>query len=280
MHRSKRRCVENEVQRPRDSRHDDCDPLYTVMENVHKYSKDDPISTPLSATTLDYLNRIGITELLDQDLRPTFIIDLEDLAAREKGILRPVYCNPLLHTSRSLQELVLRKACGLVDGEELDGENDEEYKEFVSWAFQPVAAQARDASLLCTVFDSICWMNSTLRNRWRVVSGNSYALLPENKANAHTPSFLGHRRVEIHKSYTDHGLDFEGLVRVRESQFGGEACWEVSKEYPSLSAHMQLVLKTNWAATSFGAMETWSPQLHRLCNLLFAEPIPSILFVS
>lgn len=168
----------------------DRDLFHGAMDAAHECSKGEPIPTsfdPPFSEVLESLNQIGIIDLLDQDLRPTFIIDLESMVSQQERILRPVYCNPLLHTSRSLQELVLGTACVLINKEGADEGIDEAYREFVSWASQPVAAQARDASLLSLVYKGICWTTSTLRDRWRVVAGNNYALLPEESENAVGP---------------------------------------------------------------------------------------------
>src|ERR1700760_1265685 len=82
--------------------------------------------------TLHELNSLDIRELLDQDSRPTLVIDLDPDEQDPVGadIIRPVFCNSALRLHERLLDDVVGKHLGTAS-------NDRErslFNDFKSWA--------------------------------------------------------------------------------------------------------------------------------------------------
>ncbi|KAL9110587.1 MAG: hypothetical protein Q9227_004945 [Pyrenula ochraceoflavens] len=118
------------------------------------------------------LDALGIREILDADSRPTFIIDLNperNLYARAKGI-RPVFCNAALCLHERLLDTILRDN----SYEELDHQEKQVYQAFINWATSVTTHDdSRDVFPLTFHFAELLWTGSTVRKRWRLISGNS-----------------------------------------------------------------------------------------------------------
>ncbi|WPH02699.1 Hypothetical protein R9X50_00556500 [Acrodontium crateriforme] len=110
------------------------------------------------------LNDVGMWEIFDQDCRPTFVIDLDpDLdepAPTDK--LAPLFGNTALTTYELLWDAV-RGA----------GTSDAAYTGFRSWATsRSKFDDSGDVFPVTHVFHGMLWTGSTVRKRWRLISGN------------------------------------------------------------------------------------------------------------
>jgi PAS domain S-box-containing protein len=111
------------------------------------------------------LQGIGVVELLDQDERPTFIIDLNDPANFDDGPLHLLYANDALRTAPALLALLQAGPAGL-------GDNDEFFK-FKAWAVSLLLHDQKVASAATSSFkySGFPWTRSTLQRRFRVIRG-------------------------------------------------------------------------------------------------------------
>ncbi|KAF2215609.1 hypothetical protein CERZMDRAFT_34403 [Cercospora zeae-maydis SCOH1-5] len=82
--------------------------------------------------TIGMLNSVGITELLDQDERPTFIVDLGDGTNYGPGSLHLMFSNPALKAHEGLQALI----SGMAPAEMSPGVKT--YIQFKSWLLSAV----------------------------------------------------------------------------------------------------------------------------------------------
>ncbi|KAH8883669.1 hypothetical protein GQ53DRAFT_752891 [Thozetella sp. PMI_491] len=118
------------------------------------------------------LQGVGVIELLEQDDRPTFIIDLSHSDNMKPGPLQLLYSNAALRASGSLHELLF------VDGS--DPDRSTEYSRFKAWILSFVNKDSNKESLdMCLgslSYGGISWTCSTIRKRFRVVSGNVSAV--------------------------------------------------------------------------------------------------------
>jgi PAS domain S-box-containing protein len=138
--------------------------------------------------SLDGQMDFGVEELLDADSRPTFVIDLdpdEDLLT-EANILLPVFCNAALQSYERLYDAILGKGglggfgeIGSGTGIAAHGEGEESpgeatgYAAFKSWATSVTTHDdSRDIFPLSCLFAGMLWTGSTVRQRWRLISGN------------------------------------------------------------------------------------------------------------
>jgi len=134
---------------------------------------EEPAVATKTPELLDELNAIGIRELLEHDSRPTFIIDLDpDLVAKDRpASLVPVFCNAALRTYEALIDVV----CGYAPVESLNVPANVSYDEFRTWAMSVTEFDdSRDVFPQSFFFGGKLWTGSTLRKRWRFISGNHY----------------------------------------------------------------------------------------------------------
>jgi len=114
------------------------------------------------------LQQIGITELLDQDDRPTFVIDLGNHANLEPGPLKIVFSNPALKFSHRILELVTGQTN--ISSPGLNATT--AFNEFKAWATSYVKNnQALDVPLPSFSYAGATWVCSTLRKQLRLIRG-------------------------------------------------------------------------------------------------------------
>jgi hypothetical protein len=112
------------------------------------------------------LNSIGIVELLEQDERPTFIIDLGDSSNYGPGPISPVFANSSLTTYDGLQGIV----SGTSPGEDSPGVKT--FLQFKAWMLNAtVGGESLNVCLPPFTFAGMTWSCSTLRKRLRIISG-------------------------------------------------------------------------------------------------------------
>jgi signal transduction histidine kinase len=122
--------------------------------------------------SVDALNSLGFRDILEQDSRPTFVIDLdpdEDFNGGAHAIA-PIWCNAALRTHESLLDAIL----GHFNREDYPSETDiKAHHEFKVWATGWTEFDdSRDVFPLTYVYSGILWTGSTVQKRWRLVSGN------------------------------------------------------------------------------------------------------------
>jgi len=233
--------------------------------------KDASITPSLSAARS--LQQIGFTDLLDQDLRPTFIIDLDDdTHDTPTAPLQPVFCNALLHVSRSLKSTILGFAPS-IDDSTVNSDGPHSYSEFACWARCTLEEQARDGSLLSINYYGILWKSSTVGERWRIISGTEF-----NSIAPYLSHFPGYQIADMPASFTTGGLSVDGLVKLRKSFFDTKYDFTRSPTTHNLPPHLQLFLSIDWSSTPLGPINSWSSELRHLCNIVTADINPAVLF--
>jgi hypothetical protein len=119
---------------------------------------------------LEELNAIAITEILDHDSRPTFILDLDpDLdTVVNPDKLSQIFCNTSLQLYDRLLDAIAGQA--LIDSSESSSNS---YTDFTSWAKSVTKHDdSKDIFPLSFLYSGILWTGSTIRKRWRLISGN------------------------------------------------------------------------------------------------------------
>ncbi|KAH6685941.1 aerobic respiration control sensor protein arcB [Plectosphaerella plurivora] len=146
-----------------------------VLLPVHDTSGDLDTDRRDSLAELDSIN---LTEVLDADARPTFIVDLdpdEGITIGAKRIV-PIFCNAALRLHEKLYDAVLGRAdpSGLTSDPDTEGDAvTVAYEDFSVWATGVTKFDSsRDVFPLSFEFRGMLWTGSTVRQRWRLVSGN------------------------------------------------------------------------------------------------------------
>ncbi|CAP67441.1 uncharacterized protein PODANS_1_24440 [Podospora anserina S mat+] len=126
----------------------------------------------------------SIKEVLDADSRPTFVLDLDpddplpitpidttgSPTTRAK-VLLPVFCNAALRLYEQLYDgLIGLDAQGLPPEQE---PQDASFDEFKRWATGVTTHDdSKDVFPLSFLYGDLLWTGSTVRKRWRLISGN------------------------------------------------------------------------------------------------------------
>ncbi|KAF2170084.1 hypothetical protein M409DRAFT_64452 [Zasmidium cellare ATCC 36951] len=111
------------------------------------------------------LNSVGIIELLEQDERPTFIVDLGDSTNYGPGPLQLVFCNVSLRSYEGMQSLV----CGTTPQ---DSPGPKTFLQFKSWLLSAaVGGESLNVCLPPFNYATMTWSCSTVRKRFRIISG-------------------------------------------------------------------------------------------------------------
>ena len=116
------------------------------------------------------LNQVGVIDILEQDERPTFIIDLGNHANFELGHLRIIYANTSLRATNGL----LDQVTGQFDDDLLDLASMTSFNEFKAWSTSYVKNnEAMDVNLPSFVYVGARWTCCSLKKRLRLIRANS-----------------------------------------------------------------------------------------------------------
>jgi hypothetical protein len=153
--------------------------LTNIPGNLSSFERTsfDRRSTPRSPDPNNKLNSgmqilytVGIVELLEQDERPTFIIDVADPTNFIPGPLQLVFANASLRAHDAILEMIAGKPD--LESPGIGVTND--FPEFKAWALSFVKnGESLDICLPSFIYGGITWTCSTLRKRLRLISGTS-----------------------------------------------------------------------------------------------------------
>ena len=111
-----------------------------------------------------------MVELLDQDERPSFIIDVKDSANFLPGVLCVVFSNVSLNADEGLLDMVTGRVDQVSPGVAVF----RQFTEFKAWATSFVQNhESLDISLPSFVYGGFTWSCKTLRKRLRLIAGIS-----------------------------------------------------------------------------------------------------------
>ncbi|KAJ4354374.1 uncharacterized protein N0V89_006109 [Didymosphaeria variabile] len=117
------------------------------------------------------LDAIGFREILDQDPRPTFVLDLDSDYLDYGGIktsIRPIFCNAAL----SLHDRLLDRITGSSTEDVQAESTPTSYLQFKSWVTSVSEFDdSRDVFPQTFLYEGMLWTGFTSRQRWRFVSG-------------------------------------------------------------------------------------------------------------
>lgn len=189
---------------------------WAAFENAGNSTRS-PENRPLPPV-LQLLQGASAIELLEQDERPTFVIDLHDSANLDDGALHIVFANASLRASPGV--------IGLITRDTTDPDHTADFSRFKAWIVSFVRNnESMDVCLPSLSYGGIGWTCSTLRRRFRIVSGNSAAVsitptspspitqassVLDQRARGHAPIRTSNSRKERPASEIDY---FGGVAR-------------------------------------------------------------------
>ncbi|KAI0121090.1 aerobic respiration control sensor protein arcB [Xylariales sp. AK1849] len=274
-------------------------------------------ATPMDIDTdrlrsLGEFDSLSVTEVLDQDSRPTFVIDLdpdEDAVVNASGIV-PVFCNSALRLHALLLDVVVGNGTAVEDPNIAPT-----YTDFRSWATGVTKFDdSKDVFPLSFLYSEMLWTGSTVGKRWRLISGNlwnpgiSVRELSITSAGgsraASEKSSLKPSVASTNESFTNTAMTTLPSARQQRLPYaqptatssGSTGCtsqtkkillaapekivadWTVPKPRGILPPHIAFARTVRWDATPLGPMEKWSAELRQTVNLVMSNPFPAALF--
>lgn len=275
-----------------------------------------PSLTPDARTLppgLQMLAGVHAIELIDQDERPTFLLDLGN--ANRPGL-------PILYYNQSLR-ISSNHILHLLSFDQDDSDAGTEFGQFKAWALGiHRTPDGRDLPAEHHQYGGITWTYSTLRKRFRFVSATSPIMpirpdtpipLMETPAvlnpapDIHSPStpttpeaavvdlpdYFGDARRKLSRG--DSISEGMGAVSMREvpiqqhpDEFTNEVLqaqsarpsfdWTRIPISDDLPEHIKFARSVDWGATSLGPIEDWSNELRAMSNLIMGSPHPAALY--
>lgn len=270
----------------------------------------------LISSELQDLQSVGVIELLDQDERPTFIIDLMDPSNFGPGPLKIIWRNAAMRAAVGVDELISKSAEDSVD-----------FSRFKAWTVSFVKEKrSMDVCLPSLSYGGISWTCSTVRNRFRFVSGNSAAvsITPTSPApiarassileqrsqgqtasrDTHTPgreralsdldyfgdaepdqALAASRRAhseprDLRDMRPDTPIVTTEDVYERDDPFNCPVSFDWTRivDTSSMLPHLQFARSRNWAATPLGPIESWPADLRTMSNMIMGSPHPAAMY--
>jgi hypothetical protein len=117
------------------------------------------------------LDQLSLKEILDQDSRPTFVIDL-DPDYPVGNTIQPIFCNAALRLHDQLLDSITGVANTNQPHKSPGGTTT--YDDFRTWATGVSRHnKSKDVFPLTLHYRALLWTGSTIRQRWRLISGNA-----------------------------------------------------------------------------------------------------------
>ena len=221
-------------------------------------------------TTMDTpaLSEIGLIELLECDSRPTFILDLERTHDPAHGLLHLAFSNPSLQRLPDILDPTLPRRNTLADEDDL-----EQYSDFEEWAISsPTYGHTADGSETPFIYQGLSWTPSTLRKRWRIVSG---AAIGRTDTTARSFLVLPSGPQQDGPDVGTAPIDAHEIKEERRLQATMHPTWV--DDLPA-SEHVQLFKSRDWSATALGPLETWPASLRQVTRILMADSRAASVF--
>lgn len=274
-----------------------------------------PDPRPILPQGLQVLHGIGVLELLEQDGRPSFLVDLSHSANGSRPGLPILYCNPALKQAPGLLRLL--------DPDHTDPGATALFHSFKSWATTNTFPDGADLPLEPTEYGGVVWTCSTLRRRFRFISGTGQAepaaslraaspdlmdtdlpigdtssLFPSpsqpttpvaeeiegngyfpsisRKSSQHEPEIL--RQADpVMDTDRRHPDDFTNQV-LQSQPVKSSFDWTRLPDEDSLPDHIRFARSIDWASTCLGPFEDWAHDLRAMSNLVMGSPHPAAMY--
>jgi PAS domain S-box-containing protein len=256
------------------------------------------------------LQGIGVVELLEQDERPTFIIDLNDPANFHPGPLHLLYANIALRTTPGLLQLL--------QFNQAEPRHSPEFSEFKAWAASLVGDKSGTAAAAQSApYAGFPWTFSTLRRRFRIIRGyqnmtfNTATSPSQTEASRPSPAaepspsrpwpeerpispgersdYFGRAEQKHPRSHSEPrsraGSTADTVIRPFDDLALSSPTLRTTFDWtripiddPGLSAHHRFARSIDWASTPLGPIESWPLELRIMSSMIMGSPHPAALY--
>jgi len=266
-----------------------------------------------SSESARLLSKIGVVEFLEQDPRPTFILNHLDKLYHPVAEFDIVYANLSLRSTPLLLDVIQN---GPEDGTQTDLDR------FHKWSTVPQSELETPDIDPVYMFAGIKWARSTLRGRVRLVSAMSnIGSMSIAQSSASSPKFTSKEYFErrhflsastglengagagvadpspkrdIHNkmqspqpispsSDMETGSPMQAILTGIPAQVPNEPGffdWTTIPLTDDLPRHIKFARSIDWGSTSLGPIEFWPSDLRQMCNLMMASPHPAAMYWS
>ena len=241
------------------------------------------------------LERLGLLQFLEKDIRPTFIVELKNCSSE---ILPLAFRNSALIARPDLMRSVTGRDLNKTGAPALRPNVG-----FRKW----LQGHGSTAGFL---FSNTIWSNTTVDNRWAIVSGVPYHVADSAgdysfvsgksgaRVQSHDTSWSNMERDNIDELVDSSGVVsslhasvqlpsesramLDNLVDSRSTEVDAEAS-PTSVKYDcvaptctKLTRHMEFFRNLDWASTALGPMEHWDSHIRQMVNLVMDDINPSV----
>ncbi|RBR11816.1 uncharacterized protein FIESC28_08855 [Fusarium coffeatum] len=263
---------------------------------------------------LQMLQGVGVIEFLEQDERPTFLIDLDNSANTGRAGLHILYYNASLRGAHEVLQYLS------VDKEDTSTETD--FGRFKSWIMTPLKSRGSTDGSSTHFYAGITWTLSTLRRRFRFVSAHAsfstprpnstLPLIDETVASetrsvgqsprmpvtpdaelVDAPDYFGDAE-PLDTNFDTRNPDVDAVMeggepRLHPDDFTNQVFqsqpaprsifdWTRIPVSDSLPPHIKFARSVDWAATPLGPIEDWPADLRSMSNLIMGSPHPAAMY--
>ena len=214
------------------------------------------------------LQDIGLIELLECDTRPTVILDLQPFQDFNDELLHPVFSNASFKRLPAILNPPQLTRHASADHEEL-----QLYANFKRWATSSTTYRhSTDGYTTPFHYRNLSWTCSTLRKRWRIISGCANCV--KDPYAGLLPSLSGASQ----EASQDLSTASTGLGAQKENGNSQASMYPAWVNQLPTSEHTQFFKSMDWSATALGPLETWSDSLRLLTRLLMSDSRAAALF--
>ncbi|CAK7567786.1 MAG: hypothetical protein SEPTF4163_005755 [Sporothrix epigloea] len=234
-----------------------------------------------------------LAELLNQDDRPTFVVDIIKTENDQASPLDIVFVNAALQSLPSVLDCVSGAGSVLQLADPIYGDIAAEFRE---WVFIPSAEP--NAKQEPVAFAGWRWSASTLRKRLRVIRAigtdntvplpspaepASSAILPRSisPSPSCTPDrfeYTAESAKEMDSGNPDTLRNMNPSLAPILLDAKPSFDWTRIAITDDMPAHLRFARSIDWSATPLGPIEQWSGDLRTIANLVMASPHPAALY--
>ncbi|KAF2440887.1 hypothetical protein P171DRAFT_465568 [Karstenula rhodostoma CBS 690.94] len=198
------------------------------------------------------LRGIGALDLIEHDPRPTFVIDNQE--TDETGIPVPSYWNTAFSEFDSEQTLNAFLKPALALNGTFAAMAPKGFAEFKDWIVGTDESATRSY-----VYCDYAWIKITVSKQWTVIS----RLFTINTAITGKPTYSKPENAMLKSSPRGKTVTFD---------------WTYPAPPQNMTGHVSWARSINWANTSLGPMNEWSPQLRSIATLVMQDARPAVVF--
>jgi hypothetical protein len=205
------------------------------------------------------LTRVGLLELLKEDQRPSCVVDLDFLVDGE-SLPRICYRNARFTEDYDFE----------ARGNTTTTEDERLY--FRSWGLSRITQDARP-TINC---HGLSWIATTIHERWKVIQGTTTTNFNDDSDSDASHHDLKHAGVLRNLPKGSSGAHHEWLRGMMQKASPHD--WTAAIRPRKLTDHVLFLRNWDWANTPLGPIESWSPRLRLMVNLITVDPNPAVLF--